>query len=174
MAVVAVIGWVWKIKLADIMVKASAPIGAWFTFLALFTGAVWGKPMWGTWWIWDARLTSELILLFFYLGFIALQSAIADTTKAAKAGALLLLIGLVNLPIIHFSVEWWETLHQGATLSKFSKPSIALEMLYPLVAMILAFAFYYVTVVLMRARCEVLLREQRTQWVKELIAKESK
>ena len=131
MAVNAAISTIWRIKLADIIVRTSASIGAWFTFLALVTGSLWGKPMWGTWWIWDARLTSELILLFLYLGVIALQSAIRDRQAAAKAGNLLVLVGVVNIPIIHYSVYWWNTLHQGATLSKFAKPSIDPSMLYP-------------------------------------------
>lgn len=169
MAITGAIGLIWRIKLADIMVSASAPLGAWFTVLALCTGSIWGKPMWGTWWVWDARLTSELILLFLYMGFIALQSAIPDRTKSAKAGAIILLVGVVNIPIIHYSVVWWNTLHQGASLSLLSKPTIAPSMLYPLIAMIFAFGFYYVTVLLMRMQSEILMREKKSSWVKDLI-----
>lgn len=169
MAITAAIGLIWRIKLADIVVSASAPLGAWFTVLALCTGSIWGKPMWGTWWVWDARLTSELILLFLYMGFIALQSAIPDRTKAARAGAIILFVGVVNIPIIHYSVVWWNTLHQGASLSLLSKPTIAPSMLYPLIAMIFAFVFYYVTVLLIRMQSEILMREKKSSWVKGLI-----
>lgn len=119
-----------------------APIGAVYTFIALITGAIWGKPMWGAWWVWDARLTSELVLLFLYLGVIALYHAFDDQKTAAKAAGILAIVGVINLPIIHFSVEWWNTLHQGATITKFAKPSIAPEMLWPLLACILGFAFF--------------------------------
>ena len=147
---------------------ASAPIGASFTFLALVTGSLWGKPMWGTWWVWDARLTSELILLFLYIGFIALQGAIEDRRTAARAGAVLLLVGVINIPIIHYSVEWWNTLHQGPTVTKFDAPSIDVRMLIPLLLMAVAFKLFYAVVVLMRARCEILQRERNTQWVRQL------
>ncbi len=168
MAIAAVISLIWRIKLADVFISASAPLGAWFTVLALITGSIWGKPMWGTWWVWDARLTSELILLFLYMGFIALQSAIPDRTKAARAGAIIVLVGVVNIPIIHYSVVWWSTLHQGASLSLLSKPTIAPSMLYPLIIMIFAFGFYYVTALLMRMRSEILIREKKSAWVVQL------
>lgn len=168
MAVAGVIGLVWKIKLADLVAKVSAPIGAWFTFLTLVTGSLWGKPMWGAWWVWDARLTSELILLFLYLGYIALQSAIEEARTAARASAILALVGSVNIPIIHFSVQWWNTLHQGPTVTKFGAPSIAFSMLLPLLIMAAAFMFYYAATVLVRARCEVLERESGSAWVREL------
>ena len=132
MAGMAAIGLIWRVKLMAILATASAPIGASFTFLALATGSIWGKPMWGTWWVWDARLTSELILLFLYFGFMALQGAISDRQTAWRAGAILLLVGVVNIPIIHYSVEWWYTLHQPATVTKFDKPSIDMSMLTPL------------------------------------------
>lgn len=169
MASAGAIGLIWRIKLADIVASASAPIGAAFTFLALVTGSLWGKPMWGAWWVWDARLTSELILLFLYLGFIALQASIEDPRNAARAGAVLALVGVVNIPIIHYSVEWWSTLHQGPTVTKFDKPSIHITMLIPLLLMALAFKLYYATSVLMRARSDVLLREQNSRWVKDLV-----
>ena len=174
MAVTGGIGLIWRMKLADVMAAAAAPIGASFTFLALVTGSLWGKPMWGTWWVWDARLTSELILLFLYLGIIGLQSAIPDRRNAARAAAVLALVGLVNIPIIHFSVEWWNTLHQGATVSKFDKPSIDISMLIPLLVMALAFKLFFVTVVLMRARCELLERERNSAWVRELLGVEAR
>ena len=165
------IGLVWNIKLADMMATASAPIGASFTFLALATGSLWGKPMWGTWWVWDARLTSELILFFLYIGFMALQAAIDDPRRAARAGALLALVGVVNIPVIHFSVQWWNTLHQPASISSVSKigaPSIHPSMLYPLLIMAIGFTVFYVTVMLMRMRAEILLRERHTGWVVEI------
>jgi heme exporter protein C len=168
MAGAGLIGLVWHIKLAEMIAISSATIGASFTFLALVTGSLWGKPMWGTWWVWDARLTSELILLFLYLGVIALYNAVDDKRTAARATAILALVGVVNIPIIHFSVEWWNTLHQGSTVTKLGAPSIDISMLIPLLLMAVAFKLYYALVVLMRARCEVLERERNTQWVREL------
>ncbi len=172
MALAGAITLVWRMKLADAVARASAPIGAAFTFLALVTGSLWGKPMWGTYWIWDARLTSELILLFLYLGYMALTNAISDRQSAARAGAILALVGLVNIPIIHYSVEWWNTLHQGATVSKFDAPSIDTRMLIPLLVMALAYQFYYFTVLLMRVRNELLSSQRRTQWVQQLLVNE--
>lgn len=168
MAVWSGINLIWNIKLADVMTGSSAALGASFTLLALLTGSLWGKPMWGAWWVWDARLTSELILFFLYLGYIALVSAIEDRRTAARAGGVLILVGVVNIPIIHYSVEWWNTLHQGPTVTKLDKPSIHLSMLIPLLIMALGFKLYYLTVVLMRARVEVLDRERRSAWVREL------
>ena len=171
MAVLSAIYLIWNIKLADVMARSSAVLGASFTALALATGALWGKPMWGAWWVWDARLTSELILLFLYMGYIALVMAIEDVRTAARAGAVLILVGVVNIPIIHYSVEWWNTLHQGPTVTKLDKPSIHLSMLVPLLLMAGAFQFYYFTVVLMRARGELLDRERRSEWVRELVGR---
>jgi heme exporter protein C len=167
MAVSAGIGLIWRIKLADVIAASSAPIGASFTFLALATGSLWGKPMWGTWWVWDARLTSELILLFLYMGYMGLRAAIDDPRNSARASAVLALVGVINIPIIHFSVEWWNTLHQGATVTKLDKPSMDTDMLIPLLVMAVAFKLFYATVVLMRARVEVLYRERKSGWVKE-------
>jgi len=130
--------------------------------------------MWGAWWVWDARLTSELILLFLYLGYMALVAAVEDPRSAGRAGAVLLLVGVVNIPIIHYSVEWWNTLHQGPTVTKFDKPSIHPSMLWPLLLMAAAFQFYYFTVSLIRARAELLERERRSEWVRELIAMQPK
>jgi heme exporter protein C len=167
MSVAAAIGLVWRIKLAHAVAAASAPIGAWFTFAALATGSLWGKPMWGTWWVWDARLTSELILLFLYLGYMALRASIDDRDRADRASAVLALVGVVNLPIIHYSVYWWNTLHQGATISKIGKPSITGDMLWPLLTMLLAFTLYYGAVMLVRLRAEILRRERDASWLRE-------
>jgi len=172
LAFCAVLVLIWKIKLADLIIKVAAPIGAWMTFLALVTGAIWGKPMWGTWWIWDARLTSELILLFLYFGVIALRNAIPNHKQAARAVAILVLLGFLDIPIIHYSVNWWNTLHQGSSLSLMSKPTIAASMLYPLLAMIAAFYCYFVSLLLSRTRTEVLSREKGAVWVREIIQQE--
>ncbi|MEW6353012.1 MAG: heme ABC transporter permease CcmC [Pseudomonadota bacterium] len=168
MAVSAAIGLIWKMKVADSVAAASAPIGASFTLATLVTGSLWGKPMWGTWWVWDARLTSELILLFLYMGFMALQSTIEDRQKAARASAVLAIVGAVNVPIIYYSVIWWNTLHQPPTLSMAGTAAIVPSMLIPLLILAFAFKFFYVTVLLMRTRCEVLERERNSAWVQEL------
>jgi heme exporter protein C len=168
MATAGAIVLIWRMKLAEVVLISSAPIGASFTFLALITGSLWGKPMWGTWWVWDARLTSELILLFLYLGVIALYNAVEDKRTAARATSVLALVGVVNIPIIHYSVEWWNTLHQGPTVTKFDTPSIAMSMLIPLLLMALAFQIFYFWVLFMRARVELLERERNSQWVKKL------
>lgn len=168
MALNALVFLVWRIKIADVFIRTSAPIGAWFTVIALVTGSLWGKPMWGTFWIWDARLTSELILLFLYIGLIALQSTIHNEDQSAKAGALLLLIGFIDIPIIHYSVYWWNTLHQGASLTLLEKPKIDSSMLYPLLSMILAYGCYFAAVICLRTRNELLLREQQSDWVKNI------
>ncbi len=170
MAACGAIVLIWRMKLADAVAAACAPIGASFTFLALATGSLWGKPMWGAWWVWDARLTSELILLFLYLGYMALRSAIEDRRTASRASAVLALVGVVNVPIIHYSVEWWNTLHQGPTVTKFSAPSIHLSMLIPLLIMALAFKLFFIVTVLIRARNDVLERERNSSWVQELVA----
>lgn len=167
MAFAGLLTLVWRIKIAAIAMSCSARIGASFTFLALVTGSIWGKPMWGTWWIWDARLTSVLILFFLYLGFIALQSVITDQQSKDRAGAVIALVGAINLPIIHYSVIWWNTLHQGPSLSKFATPSIAPAMLHPLLSMIAAFFLFYFYILLLRMRNQILLREMKTAWVKE-------
>jgi heme exporter protein C len=169
MAAAGAVGLIWRIKVAEAIAAASAPVGAWFTFLALITGSLWGKPMWGTYWVWDARLTSELILLFLYLGVIGLYSAIEDRRTASRATAVLSLVGVVNIPIIHYSVEWWNTLHQGSTVAKIGAPSIHLSMLLPLLIMALGFNLYYGMVLLMRSRVEVLERERGSAWVREVL-----
>jgi len=168
MAVAGAIGLIWQIKLANVVASVSAPIGAAFTFLALVTGAVWGKPMWGTWWVWDARLTSELILLFLYLAYISLNNAFDNPKTAAKASSVLAIVGLVNIPIIYYSVEWWNSLHQGSSVS-VTKVSMQIDMFYALLLISFAFKFLYGALVLMRARDEVLIREQNSRWVKEIV-----
>jgi heme exporter protein C len=165
MAVAALIGIVWQIRLAEIAACAIAPIGAVFTFIALLTGSLWGKPMWGAWWVWDARLTSELILLFLYIGVIALFRAFDDERQGGKAACVLAIVGVINLPVIHFSVEWWNTLHQGATITKFAKPSIAPQMLWPLLMNIMGFAAFFGALACVRFRNEILHRERYRPWV---------
>ena len=173
MAVSAAIGLIWRIKLSHAVAAAAAPLGAWFTFLALMTGSIWGRPMWGTWWEWgDPRLTSELIMLFLYFGYMALRSAIEDTEKADKASAVLAIVGAVNIPIIHFSVEWWSSLHQGPTLVREGGPAIETVMLYPLLSMILGFTLLFGVMMLGRVRTEILYRERRKQWVREQVLPE--
>jgi heme exporter protein C len=169
MAIAGAIGLIWRMKIADIVAISSAPIGASFTFIALVTGSLWGKPMWGTWWVWDARLTSELILLFLYLGVISLYGAIEDKRTASRAVSILALVGVVNIPIIHYSVEWWNTLHQGPTVAKMDKPYMHIDMLIPLILMATAFKFYYGIAMLLVAKVELLKREQNSQWVKKLV-----
>ena len=168
MAVCGAIIIIWRMKLAEVVLISSAPIGASFTFLALVTGSLWGKPMWGTYWVWDARLTSELILLFLYLGIIGLHNAIDDKRTASRAVAILALVGVVNIPIIHYSVEWWNSLHQGPTVTKFDKPSIHWSMLLPLLLMALACQVYYLLALFHRCRAELLRRERNSKWVEEL------
>jgi len=159
MAISAAVGLVWKHPLADLFTKAAAPIGAGFTAVCLITGSLWGEPMWGTWWVWDARLTSVLILFFLYLGYMALVNAFDDPGRGAKAGAILVLVGVVNVPIIKFSVDWWNTLHQPASVVRMGGPSIDPSMLWPLLTMGLAFTAYFVTVVLLRVRSEIAARK---------------
>ena len=168
MAFWSLLGLTFNTRLSGMMTSALAPTGALFAFLSLWTGALWGKPMWGTWWVWDARLTSELILLFLYLGYMALQAAIDDPRRADRAGAVLALVGVVNVPIIYFSVKWWNTLHQGASVSLTKSPSMASTMLWGMLIMALAFWTYSIAVALMRARAIVLEREANTDWVKHL------
>jgi len=169
MAAYAGLGLIFNTRLSSMMATALAPTGAMFTFVALWTGALWGKPMWGAWWVWDARLTSELILLFLYLGFMSLQAAIDDPRRAARAGAVLALVGAVNVPIIYFSVKWWNTLHQGASISFDKAPSMAATMLVSMLIMSVAFWTYTIAVALQRVRCEILERERHSDWVIALV-----
>ncbi|MDP2112282.1 MAG: heme ABC transporter permease [Thiobacillus sp.] len=166
MAFWSAIGLAWNTRLSFVMARALAPTGAMFTFVALWTGALWGKPMWGAWWVWDARLTSELILLFLYVGVMALQAAIDDPRRADRAGALLNLVGVINVPIIYFSVTWWNTLHQGSSVSLTRAPSMAQTMLWGMLIMALAAWMYTIAVALSRARTLVLERERQTEWVR--------
>ena len=159
MAIAAAVGLVWKHPLADLFAKAAAPIGAGFTAVCLISGSLWGAPMWGTWWVWDARLTSVLILFFLYLGYMALVNAFDDANRGTAAGNVLLLVGAVNIPIIKFSVDWWNTLHQPASVIRMGGPALAGSMLWPLLVMVLGFTAYFVTVVLLRLRSEILGRK---------------
>lgn len=164
---------VWRIKLAGIMLSAIPMVGATMAGLALLTGSLWGKPMWGTWWIWDARLTSELILLFLYLTIITLRHAIGHSEKGDRIVAIFCLIGLVDLPVIHYSVYWWNSLHQGATLTLFSKPKIAPVMLYPLLAALFGFSICCAMLILMRARFLLLPRFYKQKWVQTALQQEA-
>ncbi len=161
MALASAVALIWRHPLADVVAKSTAPIGACFTLLALVTGSLWGKPMWGTWWVWDARLTSVLILFFLYLGYLALYNAFDDPTRGARAAAVLALVGFVNVPIVKFSVDWWNTLHQPASVVKLAGPAIHPSMLLPLLLMALAFTTYYIWVLLLRLRAELIDRRLR-------------
>jgi heme exporter protein C len=163
------IGLAFNTRLSGMMAAALAPTGALFAFLSLVTGALWGKPMWGAWWVWDARLTSELILLFLYLGFLALQSSIDDPRRADKAGAVLSLVGVINVPIIYFSVTWWNTLHQGASVSMTRAPSMASTMLAGMLIMVLACWMYTIAIALYRVRSIILERERHAEWVRHAL-----
>src|SRR3984957_8514286 len=169
MAAAAAIALIWRIKIGHAVAAASAPIGASFTLLALFTGSLWGRPMWGTYWAWDPRLTSELILLFLYVGVMSLRSAFEDPARGDRAAALLAIVGIVNVPIIHFSVQWWNSLHQGATVAKFGKSDMPASMLWPLLSMLLGFMLFFGAVLCMRLQGEVLNRERQAKWVREAI-----
>mgnify|MGYP001813948289 FL=1 len=168
MAFWSILGLTLNTRVSAMMTQALAPTGAMFTFLALWTGAFWGKPMWGTWWVWDARLTSELILLFLYLGYIALHSSIDDNRRADRAGAILLLVGVVNIPIIYYSVEWWNTLHQGSSVNFRKDSSMSTIMLWTMLIMALGFWAYSIATAMSRVRSIILERERDTKWVREL------
>jgi len=169
MAAAGAIGLIWKMKLSYMVMKAAAPIGAALTFLALFTGAVWGKPTWGSYWVWDARITSMLILLFLYFGVLALQYAFHNEEAGNKASAVLALVGTVNIPIIYKSVDWWYTLHQPSTIKLTSAPSMHPDMFQPLLLMILGFYCFYVVALCLFTRVEILRRERKTNWVGDLV-----
>jgi heme exporter protein C len=160
MAFWSAIGLAMNTRLSAMMARALAPTGALFTFIALWTGSLWGRPTWGTWWVWDARLTSELILLFLYFGFMALTASIDDPRRADRAGALLAIVGVVNIPIIYYSVQWWNTLHQGASVSFTRAPSMAATMLTGMLLMALAFWMYSIAVAMVRVRCEIAEEER--------------
>jgi len=169
MAGYAGIGWAFNARLASMMATSLSVTGAMFTFLSLVTGSFWGKPTWGAWWVWDARMTSTLILMFLYIGFISLQSAIDETRRADRAGAVLALVGVINIPIIYFSVQWWNTLHQGATIRLLAKPTMEPPMVAAMLIMLAACWLYSVAVVLMRVRCIILEREQDAAWLPEVL-----
>jgi heme exporter protein C len=173
MGVASFIALVWRIKLAEVVAMQSAPIGAAFTFITLVTGSLWGKPMWGTWWTWDARLTSELVLLFLYLGVIGLYHAFEDRRQGARAAGFLAIIGVINVPIVHFSVNWWNTLHQGSTVNVFGQSKMAWDMLWPLLTMTLATKFYYVASLFRRARTDLLDMEGGKDWVRRIAEEEA-
>ena len=170
MAVSAGIGMIWRMKLAHAVAASCAPIGAWFTVATLVTGSIYGRPMWGTWWEWDPRLTSELILLFLYLGYMALRASFDDTQRADRASAILAIVGVVNVPIVKYSVVWWNSLHQGPSISKLAAPSIEGSMLWPLLIMMLAFVLYFGAVLCDRLQGEILRRERNASWLNETLA----
>ncbi len=169
MAVAGAVYLIWRMKMAAWVAKVIAPVGAAFCLIALLTGALWGKPTWGTWWVWDARLTSMLMLLFLYFGVMALQQAMESEEASYKAGAILALVGLVNIPIIKYSVEWWNTLHQPATLKLTEKPSMHPDMLWPLLIMIVSTYLFFALVVILRTRNEILWHERKRQWVRKIL-----
>jgi heme exporter protein C len=166
MAGAAAIGIIWRMKLAHAVAAACAPIGMWFTILTLATGSIYGKPMWGTWWEWDPRLTSVLIQLFLYLGYMALRSSFDDTARADRASAILAIVGVVNVPIVKYSVVWWNSLHQGPTISKLGRPAIELSMGWPLYVMLLGFMFFFAAILCDSIRSEILKRERNASWLK--------
>jgi heme exporter protein C len=165
MAAAAAVGIIWRMKLAHAVAAACAPIGMWFTILTLVTGSIYGKPMWGTWWEWDPRLTSVLIQLFLYLGYMALRSSFDDTARADRASAILAIVGVVNVPIVKYSVVWWNSLHQGPTISKLGRPAIELSMGWPLYVMLLGFMLYFAAVLCDSIRSEILKRERNASWL---------
>ena len=169
MAIAGAISLIWRMKMAEVVMKCCAPVGAALTFVALLTGSVWGKPTWGTWWVWDARITSVLVLFFLYLGVLALYDAFENRETAGKACAVLSLVGCVNIPIIYWSVEWWYSLHQPATIKFTEKSSMHPDMLYPLMIMIAGFYLFFAVALILQIRTEILRRESRTQWVRDLL-----
>jgi heme exporter protein C len=170
MATAAVVGLIWRMKVAHAAAASCAAIGASFTFVSLVTGMLWGKPMWGTYWVWDPRLTAQLVLLILYLGYMALRSGIDDLGRADRASAVLAIIGVVNLPIIRYSVEWWNSIHQAPSVMKMERPSMPFDMLAPLLMMLLGFTLLFAAVMLVRMRAEVLRRERGASWVKEVVS----
>jgi heme exporter protein C len=170
MATAAAVGLIWRMKVAHAAAASCAGIGAWFTVVSLVTGMLWGKPMWGTYWVWDPRLTAQLILLFLYLGYMGLRSGIEDTARADRASAVLAIVGVVNIPIIRFSVEWWNSIHQAPSVMKMDRPSMPAEMLIPLLTMLVGFTLYFAAIMLVRLRAEILRRERSASWAREVVA----
>jgi heme exporter protein C len=171
MAISAGIGLIWRMKVAHAVAASCAGVGAWFTLVSLVTGMLWGKPMWGAYWVWDPRLTAQLILLFLYLGYMGLRQAFDDPQRADRASAVLAVVGVVNVPIIRYSVEWWNSIHQAPSVMKMERPSMPVDMLVPLLIMLLAFTLCFVAILLVRLRGEVLARERAASWVREVIAR---
>ena len=169
MASAAFVGLVWRMKVAHAVAASCAGIGAWFTAVSLVTGMLWGKPMWGTYWVWDPRLTAQLILLFLFFGYMALRAAIDDPSRADRASALLAVVGIVNVPIIRFSVDWWNSIHQAPSVMKLGRPTMPVDMLVPLLLMLLGFTLYFVAVLTIRLRAEVLRRERQASWLREVL-----
>ena len=170
MGVAAAVGLIWRIKVAHAVAAACAPVGASFTAVALATGSLFGKPMWGTWWVWTPRLTSELLLLFLYLGYMGLRASFDDTQRADRASAVLAVVGIVNVPIVHYSVVWWNDLHQASSLTLAGKDTIATSMLVPLLVSMLGFTLYFGAILLVRLRAEILRRERSAAWIREALA----
>jgi heme exporter protein C len=170
MAVSAAVGLIWRMKVAHAVAASCAPIGASFTVAALVTGSLWGRPMWGTYWEWDPRLTSELILFFLYLGYMGLRSAIDDVQRADRASALLAVVGVINVPIIHYSVSWWNSLHQAPSVMKLAKPEMPAAMLVPLLLMLVGFTLFFAALLLVRMRAEILNRERAANWIREALS----
>jgi heme exporter protein C len=169
MAIAGGVALIWRIKIGHAVAASCAPIGASFTLAALVTGSLWGRPMWGTYWAWDPRLTSELILMFLYFGVMSLRQAFDDPARGDRAAAVLAIVGVVNVPIIHYSVRWWNSLHQGATVAKFGKPSMPGSMLWPLLSVMIGFMLFFGAVLCTRLRAEVLSRERQSNWLKEVL-----
>lgn len=169
MASAAAVGLIWRMKVAHAVAASCAGVGAWFTAVSLLTGMLWGKPMWGTYWVWDPRLTAQLILLFLYLGYMGLRAGIDDLGRADKASAVLAIVGVINIPIIRYSVEWWNSIHQAPSVMKMDRPSMPFDMLAPLLMMLLGFTLYFATVMLVRLRAEILRRERTASWIREVL-----
>jgi heme exporter protein C len=170
MAIAAAVGLIWRIKIAHAVAASCAVLGATFTVMTLATGSLWGKPMWGTYWVWDPRITFELLLLFLYLGYMGLRSAFDDVQRADRISAVLAIVGIVDVPIIHYSVIWWNSLHQAPSLMKFSKPSMPPEMYIPILAMFLGFTLLFAALLLTRLRAEVLNRERTATWIRDVVS----
>lgn len=169
MATAAAVGLIWRMKVAHAVAASCAGVGAWFTAVSLLTGMLWGKPMWGTYWVWDPRLTAQLILLFLYLGYMGLRAGIDDLGRADRASAVLAIVGVINIPIIRYSVEWWNSIHQAPSVMKMARPSMPMEMLAPLLMMLLGFTLYFAAVMLVRLRAEILRRERTASWIREVL-----
>lgn len=169
MASAAAVGLIWRMKVAHAVAASCAGVGAWFTAVSLLTGMLWGKPMWGTYWVWDPRLAAQLILLFLYLGYMGLRAGIDDLGRADKASAVLAIVGVVNIPIIRYSVEWWNSIHQAPSVMKMERPSMPFDMLAPLLMMLLGFTLYFAAVLLVRLRAEILRRERTASWIREAL-----